>query len=115
MVVESGQYDKALPVQRHIDGKEETGDGAAENQAHRTGGRKAKRNRVEGRSNHTGQQAKGESRKNCRFGWEEIGSFTTKYPTNGCRSTAINTKAPEMMAPRITGGNVSMNGQTCAP
>ena len=55
------------------------------------------------------------SRKNCRFGWEEIGSLTTKYPTNGRRSTATTTKALEMMAPRITGGNVSMYGQTCAP
>ena len=39
----------------------------------------------------------------------------TTIRSKGRLSTATAVNAPNMMAPRITGGNVAIHGQTCPP
>ena len=55
------------------------------------------------------------SRTICRFGWSVTGACRTINRSKGRLRKAIGANAPNMMAPSITGGNVSIHGQTCPP
>ncbi|MBW2540442.1 MAG: hypothetical protein JRE27_12720 [Deltaproteobacteria bacterium] len=55
------------------------------------------------------------SSKNCRLGWAEAETENTKKLSRGLRRAHAATKKVVSVAPNITGGSVSINGQTCPP